>query len=206
MDTPQIKSNLIEAYNKHAADREAYTPESWKLELRADFLVLIKEENKSSLLEIGPGAGKDSLFFQENGLNVKCVDLSPELVKICQQKGLDAQVMDMTELSFPEESFDVVYALNSLLHIPKKDLPTVLKNIQTVLKPNGLFYMGVYGSENESERIWENDSYTPKRFFAFYSDEHLQEITGQYFEQISFKKVTFEGNQPHFQRLILRKL
>ncbi len=205
MDTGQIKSNLIEAYNKHAADREAYTVESWKLELRADFLSLIKEENKTSLLEIGPGAGKDSLFFQENGLNVKCVDLSPELVKICQQKGLDAHVMDMTALSFPEESFDVVYALNSLLHIPKKELPNVLKNIQTVLKPNGLFYMGVYGSENESEHIWENDSYTPKRFFAFYSDEHLQEITGQYFEVISFKKVTFEGNQPHFQRLILRK-
>lgn len=205
MDTGQIKSNLIEAYNKHAADREAYTVESWKLELRDDFLSLVKEENKTSLLEIGPGAGKDSLFFQENGLNVKCVDLSPELVKICQQKGLDAHVMDMTALSFPEESFDVVYALNSLLHIPKKDLPTVLKNIQTVLKPNGLFYMGVYGSENESEHIWENDSYTPKRFFAFYSDEHLQEITGQYFEVISFKKVTFEGNQPHFQRLILRK-
>src|SRR5687768_9307074 len=103
MDTPQIKSNLIEAYNKHAADREAYTVESWKLELRDDFLSLIKEENKTSLLEIGPGAGKDSLFFQENGLRVKCIDLSPELIKICLQKGLDAQAMDMTELSFPEE-------------------------------------------------------------------------------------------------------
>jgi ubiquinone/menaquinone biosynthesis C-methylase UbiE len=205
MDTGQIKSDLIEAYNKNAADREAYIVEGWKLELRAEFLSLIQEENKTSLLEIGPGAGKDSLFFQENGLNIKCIDLSPELVKICRQKGLDAQVMDMTELSLPKESFDVVYALNSLLHIPKKDLPTVLKNIQAVLKPNGLFYMGVYGSENESEHIWENDSYTPKRFFAFYSDEHLQEITAQYFDLISFKKVTFEGNQPHFQRLILRK-
>jgi ubiquinone/menaquinone biosynthesis C-methylase UbiE len=205
MDTQKIKSNLIETYNKNAAARETYTIESWKLELRADFLSLIKEENKTSLLEIGCGAGKDSLFFQENDLSVKCIDLSPELVKICQQKGLDAQVMDMAELSFPEETFDVVYALNSLLHIPKKELPVVLKNIQAVLKPNGLFYMGVYGSETESEHIWENDPYTPKRFFSFYSDEHLQEITGQYFELVSFKKITFEENVPHFQRLILRK-
>jgi SAM-dependent methyltransferase len=205
MNTKQIKSNLIETYNKYAATREAQKIENWKLELRDDFLSLIKEENKTSLLEIGPGAGKDSLFFQENGLNVKCIDLSPELVKICKQKGLDAQVMDMAELSFPQESFDAVYALNSLLHIPKKELPVVLKNIQTVLKPGGLFYMGVYGSETESEHIWENDPYMPKRFFAFYSDEYVQEITSQYFEQISFKKVTFEENQPHFQRLILRK-
>lgn len=205
MNTQEIKSNLVEAYNKNAAKRDAYTIESWKLELRADFLSLIKEENKSTFLEIGAGAGKDSLFFQENGLNLKCIDLSPELVKICRQKGLDAQVMDMTTLSFPKESFDVVYALNSLLHIPKKDLPIVLKNIQNVLKLNGLFYMGVYGSETESEHIWENDSYIPKRFFAFYSDEYLQEITTQYFELVSFKKVTFEENVPHFQRLILRK-
>lgn len=205
MDTGQIKANLIETYNKNAAAREAASIESWKLELRADFLSLIKEENKSSLLEIGPGNGKDSLFFQENGLRVKAIDLTPEFVKICLQKGLDAQVMDMAELSFEEESFDAVYALNSLLHIPKKELPKVLKNIQTVLKPNGLFYMGVYGSETESEHIWENDPYTPKRFFSFYSDEHLQELTSQYFELISFKKITFEGNQPHFQRLILRK-
>jgi SAM-dependent methyltransferase len=205
MDTKQIKSNLIETYNKHAAARESQIIENWKIELRAEFFSLITKENKTSLLEIGPGAGKDSLFFQQNGLSVKCIDLSPELVKICQQKGLDAQVMDMTELSFPEESFDVVYALNSLLHIPKSDLPAVLKNIQTILKPDGLFYMGVYGSETESEHIWENDPYTPKRFFAFYSDEHLQEITGQYFELISFKKITFEENVPHFQRLILRK-
>lgn len=205
MDTQQIKSNLIETYNKNGAVREAANIESWKLELRADFLSLIKEENKSSLLEIGPGTGKDSLFFQENGLSVKAIDLSTEFVKICRQKGLDAQVMDMAELSFAEESFEAVYALNSLLHIPKKELPVVLKNIQTVLKPNGLFYMGVYGSENESEHIWEDDPLTPKRFFAFYSDEHLQEIAGQYFEPISFKKITFEGDQPHFQRLILRK-
>src|SRR5262245_48777683 len=98
-NTGQIKSNLVEAYNRNAAQREAQVIESWKLELRDDFLSLIKKENKSSLLEIGPGAGKDSLFFQEKGLKVKCIDLSPELVKVCQQKGLDAQVMDMTELS-----------------------------------------------------------------------------------------------------------
>jgi SAM-dependent methyltransferase len=205
MNTQQIKSNLIEAYNKNASERETYIIENWKLELRADFLSLIKEENKFSFLEIGAGAGKDSLFFQENGLSVKCIDLSPELVKICKQKGLDAQIMDMAQLSFPEESFDVVYTLNSLLHIPKEELPIVLKNIQMVLKPNGLFRLGVYGSENESEHIWEDDSYEPKRFFAFYSDEHLKQITSQYFELVSFKKIIIEENAPHFQHLVLRK-
>jgi ubiquinone/menaquinone biosynthesis C-methylase UbiE len=170
-----------------------------------DFLSLLKADGKKSMLEIGAGTGKDSLFFQENGMDVTCIDLSPEMVKFCKLKGLSAQVMDMADLQFPENSFDAVYTFNSLLHIPKTDLPLVLKNIQTVLKPNGLFHLGIYGKEDEFEGVWEKDSYTPKRFFAFYSDENIQQITAQYFQLSSFKRVTFDGSDLHFQCLILRK-
>ena len=205
MTNNKIRNNLIEAYNKHAQEREGNTLEDWKIENRTEFLSLLQKENKHSFLELGAGTGKDSLFFQENGLDVTCVDLSPEMVKFCQQKGLSAQVMDMADLIFPPDSFDVVYSFNSLLHIPKVELPLVLENIKRVLKPNGLFHLGIYGSDQESEGTWEDDSYTPQRFFAFYSDEHLQEITSEYFEPISFKKITFKEDQPHFQRLVLRK-
>jgi ubiquinone/menaquinone biosynthesis C-methylase UbiE len=205
MKNNSIKNNLIESYNKHAQERELNTLEDWKIDKRADFLSLLKQEEKHSLLEIGAGAGKDSLFFQDNDMDVTCIDLSPEMVKLCKQKGLSVQVMDMADLKFPEKSFDAVYTFNSLLHIPKTDLPLVLKNIQMVLKPNGLFHLGIYGKEDEFEGIWEKDSYTPKRFFAFYSDENIKQITGQYFQLSSFKRVTFDGSDIHFQCLILRK-
>lgn len=206
MTNNPLKNNLIEAYNKHAQEREGRTLEDWKVENRAEFLAILKKENKHSFLELGAGTGKDSLFFQENGLEVTCVDLSPEMVKFCQQKGLSAQVMDMADLQFPAESLDVVYSFNSLLHIPKNELPLVLENIKRVLKSNGLFHLGIYGSDQESEGIWEEDFYVPKRFFAFYSDEHLQEITSQYFDLVSFKRLTVDDSKTHFQRLILRKL
>jgi len=205
MNTNQLKNNLIESYNKYAHEREANPIDDWKVEIRANFLSMLQEERKQSMLEIGAGTGKDGLFFQENGMNVTCIDLSPEMVKFCRQKGLSAQVMDMTDLKFSENSFDAVYSFNSLLHIPKTDLPLVLKNIQTILKPNGLFHLGLYGKEDEFEGVWEKDSYTPKRFFSFYSDEHLKQITKQYFELFSFKRVTFAGKDLHFQCLILRK-
>jgi SAM-dependent methyltransferase len=113
--------------------------------------------------------------------------------------------MDMTALDFPPNSFDAVYALNSLLHIPKAKFRIVLKNIQQVLKPLGLFYLGVYGSDEEFEGVWEQDAYNPKRFFSFHTDENIQKITSEIFEFLYFKRIPMGTSHPHFQSLILEK-
>ena len=205
MTSNPLKNNLIESYNKYAHERDAYKKEAWKIEERANFLALLQSKEKRSLLEMGAGPGHDSKFFQDTGLAVTCIDLSPEMVKLCQQKGLSAQVMDMTDLNFHPDSFDAVYALNSLLHIPKANFRTVLKNVKKVLKPSGLFYLGVYGSDKESEGIREQDTYNPKRFFSFYTDENIQKTTSELFELQYFKRIPTTGNELHFQSLILEK-
>src|SRR5215207_10554895 len=204
MAKKQWRSNLIESYNNHARERDAYPTDAWKVVERANFLSLLLQEHRQSLLEIGAGAGKDSKFFNDQGLAVTCIDLSPEMVKLCRQKGLFAHVMDMSRLDFPPNSFDVVYSLNSLLHIPKVEFPTVLESVKKVLKPAGLFYLGIYGGE-EFEGIWESDSYTPKRFFSFHSNENIQKTTAEVFDLLSFKALNVNSNNLHFQALILRK-
>jgi SAM-dependent methyltransferase len=200
----QWRRALTASYNNHAQERERYAVDPWKVDVRANFRALLEQEQKQFLLEIGAGAGKDSLFFSKQGLEVTCIDLSPEMVKICRQKGLSAHVMDMTRLEFPPESFDAVYALNSLLHLPKIEFPMVLENIKKVLKPTGLFYLGVYGGE-EFEGIWEQDSYNPKRFFSFHTDENIQKITSQVFDLLSFRQMKVGRSNLLFQSLILRR-
>jgi SAM-dependent methyltransferase len=115
--------------------------------------------------------------------------------------------MDNNHFDLPPASFDAVYAMNSLLHLPKKDLPAVLHNIQTVLKPDGLFYIGVYGGV-ESEGIWEEDDYVPKRFFAFYMDDQLKQILSEFFniEDFTVTKTVETGDGPHHQSAVLRKI
>lgn len=204
MKTNDIKRILIEAYNKYAQQREGRAPDDWRIEERARFLELIKGEHKNSLLEVGAGTGKDSKFFADQGLEVTCIDLSPEMVRFCTQKGLSARVMDMTNLEFEPNSFDAVYSFNSLLHIPKDEFRLTLENIKRVLKPDGLFFLGMYGGL-DFEGIWDKDSYTPQRFFAFYTDETLQQLVGELFDLVSFKRVRVENGDLHFQSLTLRK-
>jgi ubiquinone/menaquinone biosynthesis C-methylase UbiE len=203
----QLKTDLRQAYDSAANERNESSLASWKIDERQYFLNLIQNESKESLLEIGAGPGKDSLFFKNQGLNVVSTDLSLEMVRLCRDKGLEAYQMDFQNLDFSDNNFDAVYAMNCLLHVPKVNLPAILDEIYRVLKPTGLFFMGVYGGF-ESEGIWENDHHTPKRFFSFFNDDQLIQIVSKQFAPQDFKRLTVpEIADPNmvFQRLILRK-
>ena len=128
-----VTARLRVAYDRRADERERNATEDWKQTERQEFLDLLQVERRRSLLEVGSGPGKDSLFFQERGLDVTCTDLSPAMVELCRQKGLRAYVRDFLDLGFAPASFDAVYALNCLLHVPKLDLPAVLASIERLL-------------------------------------------------------------------------
>lgn len=204
-DGNSFKEDLRTAYDLNAGLRDNGTLQDWKLTERQTFLDRLKAGGLINLLEIGSGPGKDGLFFHENGLRVTCVDYSPAMVELCRAKGLSAQVMDVMALELDDGAFDAVYALNSLLHIPKADLPVALNEIRRVLKPGGLFYLGIYGGE-DFEGIAEWDFYRPKRFFSFHSDESIQKAVRHYFEILDFHVVdTDTGKSRPFQSLTLMK-
>lgn len=199
-----MRSNFSKIYDRYAQERDKRGIATWKIQERNRFLALLKNERKKTLLEIGAGTGKDGKFFNDSGLEVISTDVSFEMVRLCRKKGLTASVMDFYKPGFLEESFDAIWALNCLLHVPKKELPDVLKGLRAVLKPAGLLYMGVYGGA-EFEGIWEDDFYTPKRFFSFYTDERIKEVVAGFFEILYFKTITLEEGEPHFQSIILQK-
>jgi SAM-dependent methyltransferase len=183
-----IKQELRKTYDLSATDRDGRDISLWKQEERQSFLELIKKEQKTTLLEIGAGPGKDSRFFQDHDLQVISTDLSPQMVQLCRAKGLEAYVMDFLNLNFPDTHFDAVYALNCLLHVPKVELPAVLTAIHRILKPSGLFFMGVYGGY-ASEGIWQDDHLTPQRYFSLYPDDQIQAIVSNTFTVHDFKIV-----------------
>ena len=203
----QVIDGLRQAYDNSAEERDAgnagrLTP--WKVATRADFLSLLQAEGKRSLLEIGGGPGHFAAFFRDAGLDVVMTDLSPAMVRLAQAKGLDARVMDFLNLDFPPASFDAVFALNCLLHVPSADLPRVLAAIHRVLRPGGLFFYGVYGGHS-FEGIWPEDHHEPKRYFVFYPDDELRQRVAGLFDEVSFRAIPVEGEtESHFQELILR--
>ena len=203
----ELRASLRESYGRKAKARDLATVQPWKAEERTRFLELLRSEGRQTLLELGAGPGKDAEFFRDNGLRVVCTDLSPEMVALCRSKGLTARVMDIANVDFPPGTFDAVYALNCLLHLPARELPGALRGIRAVLKPGGLLYLGLYGGRDQ-EGVWEDDPYEPKRFFSFHTDERLREIVADSFDVHSFRRTPLSAAQTeglHFQSLFLRR-
>ena len=194
---------LRQAYDNHAGERNTADLADWKIVEREHFLALLQAEGKRSLLEIGAGPGHFGAFFRDRGLDVTCTDLSPEMVRLCREKGLTAHIMDFLQLDFPPASFDAVFALNCLLHVPSADLDGVLAVVQNLLKPDGLFFYGVYGGHS-FEGVWSEDHHVPPRYFVFYPDDELRRRVASRFDEVYFRAVPLEDDKSHFQSLILR--
>jgi SAM-dependent methyltransferase len=196
--------NLILSYEKAADERDTYEASEWKKDLRWKFLHELKTEDKTKLIDLGAGTGIHGKFFQDQGLEVTCVDLVPAHVEKCKEKGLQSFVLDFLDMSSIGQDFDGAFALNSLLHIPTDLLPDVLENISKILKPNGLLYWGQYGGEYQ-EGVYEDDHQEPKRFFSLLTDDQMHEMAKRKFKVEQFDRVAVDGAEPlYFQSMLLR--
>ena len=166
---------------------------------------MVKQEDKKTLLELGAGAGYDSRFFMDNGLTVIAVDLSSKMVIKCREKSIEAYELDFYNLSSLNRKFDCIYAINTLLHVPKVDLYHVLNEINLVLEVNGLFYMGVYGGEDTENEFIKSDVSDAPRLFSFHSANYLKPTLENFFHIVSFESFDIGTGTDIFHSIIMRK-
>lgn len=204
MDYQELKQDLRRSYDAEADARAAMADTTWKAQERERFAARLREAGASRLLEIGAGNGVSGRYFADEGFKVTCTDLSPELVAHCRAKGLDAEVMDFGDLAFADASFDAVFGMNCLLHVPKAALPGVLAEVRRVLAAGGLFYWGQYGGR-DSEGVWDGDRYEPKRFFSFFTADRIEALAAEHFDLLEANHIPIDSFIDQYQGLILQR-
>ncbi|MBT8208149.1 MAG: class I SAM-dependent methyltransferase [Acidimicrobiia bacterium] len=165
------KRRLAESYDRHAQEREERGEPEWRDATRELFAGRLERGDR--ILEVGAGVGYSARWFSDQGFDVVATDLSPGNVAKIREKGVTAYIADMGDLPFADGSFAGVWAASCLMHIPNDTLPAVLAEIRRVLADDGLFWSGTWGGP-ESEGIWEEDFYTPKRFYSFRTDDQMR--------------------------------
>jgi len=97
---------------------------------------------KGEVLDIGTGAGRVSLYLQQNGHKVVAVDNSPLAVEVCKKRGvLDARVLPIEEISsLHEKSFDtvVLFGLGLGLLGSKEKSKEILKSLYEITNKDAL--------------------------------------------------------------------
>lgn len=160
------------------------------------FLEYVKPN--SSILDLGCGTGRDSLYFKEKGYKVTAVDGSKEMCKIASQVlGNKVEQLEFLDIAYKEE-FDAVFACASLLHLNDEDLVMCLNKIVMALKDKGILYI--------SFKYGEEIRFKGERFFNDMTEEKFQKIYSQV-PELEFVKVFSNAqyeNHRGFINFILR--
>ncbi|MCT4592794.1 MAG: class I SAM-dependent methyltransferase [Anaeromicrobium sp.] len=122
----------------------------------------------NSILDLGCGSGRDSLYFKNQGYIVTALDYSEKLAKSASKLiGQEVLVKDMREISYVSK-FHGIWACASVLHINRIDINMVMKNCARALKDEGVFYLSFkYGDREEMKN---------GRYFNFYNEESFRQL------------------------------
>ena len=114
-----------------------------------------------SVLEIGCGTG--TLWLGNDDLAARCSklvlsDLSEGMLKTAKENlgerpDVEYRIEDIQELSFNDDTFDIVIANAMLYHVP--DLKKGLSEVRRVLKNGGVFYCATLGENNFTDKLAE---------------------------------------------------
>lgn len=196
--------DLRRAYDGDAAERNGLQELQWRTGVLERWLQELPPRPR--LLELGPGTGQLALHAQGLGASVTALDLSPQNVGYCRQRGVSAQVGDLRALAQLEAlgQFDGIYAINCLLHVPRAEHPAVVAGMRRRLVPGGSVLIASWGGP-DWEGVWPHDRCAPARFFSHYDDARFQALTFAGFQVVRRELLSdFVLEELHPQVLVLR--
>lgn len=196
--------DLAAYYDQEAPSRAERELAVGRLTRRDEFVRLLADERRTKLLEVGVGPGRDAVAFHASGVAVTGVDLSSEHVRIARAAGVEAVQSSVLELPFPDHSFDAVWTMSTLLHVPNAEFDVAMSEIGRVARPGSPIAIGLWGGP-DSEGPSDLDTIEPRRFFSIRSDERLQSMIRAYGAIERFETWTDPGTDAlHYQWLVLR--
>jgi len=157
------------------------------------------------LLEIGCGMGFDGSEFMKRGVKVTVTDLTPAAIEMAKKHhaiiGVEpeaAQTENVLNLSFPDNTFDAVWACG-VLHVTG-DTEKAISEVRRVLKPGGLavvshlyrrpswmYFISKLGKENIEFKELDppvNDFMTEDEYLAMFKGFKVEEAVQDHYRAL----------------------
>lgn len=188
-------------YNENA---KKYFDKTINVDMRKQyemFLKYIKDGGK--ILDFGCGSGRDSLYFHNLGYEVYPIDGSIEMCKLAHQyTSLPVKCINFNELS-DIDFYDGIWACSTILHVPRKELLSVLIKLRDSLKQDGYMYTsftdGYDKEENKEDGRYFNDL-SKDKFISLSSDAGFEII-----DQSTNKSLVLSHKDVYWSSYILKR-
>jgi 2-polyprenyl-3-methyl-5-hydroxy-6-metoxy-1,4-benzoquinol methylase len=157
-DLRAIAARTLSHYTEHAHEFWEGTRDHDVRQNIAALLDSITAPPPFELLDFGCGPGRDLKTLHDLGHRVTGLEGSPPLARMARaHSGCPVLEQNFLELDLPAGHYDGVFANAVLFHVPRQELPRVLRELQAALKPNGvLFCSNPRGAGQEG---WNGDRY-----------------------------------------------
>src|SRR6476646_6501887 len=88
-------------------------------------------KSRGRVMDLGCGPGQVAAYLHKRGVVAFGVDLSPEMVKLAKEAnpGVEFREGDMRSPGLPDESLAGITAFYSLIHIPRREVSTVVRGL-----------------------------------------------------------------------------
>ncbi len=163
-------------------------------------LKIFQENNINTIIELGAGLGRDSIYFSINNLSVTSLDYSQSGINIINKKinkdklkNIKTKVFDIRQkLPFEDNSIDGCFShMLYCMALSNQNLFNLNKEICRILKPDGL---NIYTVRNEHDGDYKNgihrgeDMYENDGFIVhFFNKTKINQLTD------GFKNVKIES-------------
>tara|TARA_Y100001970_G_scaffold5388_1_gene6127 strand:- start:2662 stop:3246 length:585 start_codon:yes stop_codon:yes gene_type:complete len=163
-------------------------------------LKIFRENNINTIIELGAGLGRDSIYFSINNLSVTSLDYSQSGINIINKKinkdklkNIKTKVFDIRQkLPFEDNSIDGCFShMLYCMALSNQNLFNLNKEICRILKPDGL---NIYTVRNEHDGDYKNgihrgeDMYENDGFIVhFFNKTKINQLTD------GFKNIKIES-------------
>ncbi|MDQ6883916.1 MAG: class I SAM-dependent methyltransferase [Candidatus Dormibacteraeota bacterium] len=158
--------------------------EEWKQSL-IDEVMLKYLRPETTILEIGPGAGRWTETLQRIAGHLTVVDLSDRCIELCRQRFAGASNMEFhvndgkTLSAVAASSIDGVWSFDVFVHIAPREIGSYIAEIGRVLRPGGIavIHHAAVGRENDAAALGWRSTMTASLFAEMVQDQGLSLIT-----------------------------
>lgn len=164
------------------------------------------------VLDIGCGTGRVEDLLKESAradlastrADIVAADISDEMLKIAKHRHPDVEFVqaDINAMPFKDEEFDVAIAAFVIVHI--KNLTKAFKEIDRVLKPNGIFVLTNINQRKAPKLQIEKEKIVIKSFY--HMPEHVLKALRESFFEVEKEEFVEENGTWINQIIRARKI
>jgi ubiquinone/menaquinone biosynthesis C-methylase UbiE len=130
-----------EEWTHHAKTYKDFDPAAWKSSLINEILLKYVEKG-STILEIGPGAGRWTETLVSLACTLILVDISKKCLDLCKERFKNYSnvryILTQGQLDLiPDNSIDYIWSYDVFVHINPTDIGTYIRDIKRILRPQG---------------------------------------------------------------------